>query len=110
MQSNDGPNTAIKNQKEISFPSAISDFFRMFLIKILSKFIITCQISAAPNSHKYLILLVPFWKMMSFATKWIAFFGAKSPCFLPHLHSPTNAMIYADETLSFKDTAMQDTQ
>ena len=35
------------------------------------------QISAAPNSQQYLILLVPFWKMMSFETKWIAFVGAK---------------------------------
>ena len=34
----------------------------------------TRQISAAPNSRRYQILLVPFWKMMSFETKWIAFF------------------------------------
>ena len=32
----------------------------------------TCQISAAPNFW-YLILLVPFWKMISFETKWVAF-------------------------------------
>ena len=51
----------------------------------------TRQISAAPNSHQYLIQLVPFWKMKSFATKWIAFFGAKSRCFLPRLRSPTKA-------------------
>ena len=28
----------------------------------------THQISTSPNSHRYLILLVPFWKMMSFKT------------------------------------------
>ena len=54
---------------------------------------VTRQISAAPNSHQYLILLVLFWKMTSFATKWIAFFGAKSRCFLPRLRSPTKATL-----------------
>ena len=53
----------------------------------------TRQISAAPNSHQYLILLVRFWKMTSFATNWIAFFGAKSRCFLPCLRSPTKATL-----------------
>ena len=33
----------------------------------------TRQISAAPNSRRYLILLVPFWKMMSFETKELHF-------------------------------------
>ena len=33
----------------------------------------TPQISAAPNSRQYLILLVPFWKMMSFETNGLRF-------------------------------------
>ena len=33
-----------------------------------------------------------FWKMMSFETKWIAFFGAKSRCFLLRLCSPAKAI------------------
>ena len=33
----------------------------------------TRQISAAPNSRRYLILLVPFWKMMSFETNKLRF-------------------------------------
>ena len=33
----------------------------------------TRQISAAPNSRHYLILLVPFWKMMSFETNGLRF-------------------------------------
>ena len=41
--------------------------------------------------------------MMSFETKWIAFFDAKLSCFLPHLHFPTKAVQYANETLSFQD-------
>ena len=57
----------------------------------------TRQISAAQNPHEYLILLVPFWKMMSFETKWISFSGVK-------------AMHFADETLSFKDSVIQATQ
>ena len=65
----------------------------------------TRQIWAAPNCCRYLILLVPFWKMMSFKTKWIAFFGAKLRCFLPQLGFPTNAMRYADKTLSHSTTA-----
>ena len=31
------------------------------------------QISAAPKSRRYLILLVPFWKMMSFETNGLRF-------------------------------------
>ena len=31
------------------------------------------QISAAPNSRRYLILLVPLWKMMSFETNRLRF-------------------------------------
>ena len=68
----------------------------------------TRQTSAAPNSHRYLIYL--FWKMISFEAKWIAFFGAKSPCFLPHSRSPAKAMRYADEMLSFQDSALRATQ
>ena len=70
----------------------------------------TRQISAAPNSHQYLILLVPFRKMVSFETKWIAFFGAKLHCFLACLHSSAKAMGYADKTLLCKDTTIQATQ
>ena len=33
----------------------------------------TRQISAAPNSRRYLIVLVPFWKMMSFETNGLGF-------------------------------------
>ena len=33
----------------------------------------TRQISAASNSRRYLILLVPFWKMMSFQTNVLRF-------------------------------------
>ena len=33
----------------------------------------TRQISAAPNSRRYLILLDPFWKMMSFETIGLRF-------------------------------------
>ena len=50
-----------------------------------------------------------FWKMMCFE-KWIAFFGAKSRCFQPGSRSPAEAMRYADETLSFQDSAIQATQ
>ena len=66
----------------------------------------THQISAAPNSHRYVILL--FGKYC-FKTKWIAFFAAKSRCFLPRLRSPAKAMRYADETLSFQDSAIRAT-
>ena len=61
------------------------------------------QISAAPNSHWYLIELVTFWKMMT-ENKWIVFFGVKSHCFLPRLHSLAKAVQYADET-SFHNSA-----
>ena len=33
----------------------------------------TRQISAAPNSRRYLIVLVPFWKIMSFETIGLRF-------------------------------------
>ena len=67
------------------------------------------QISAASNSHRYLILLVSFWKMMSFETKWSAFFGAKSHCCLVG-DLPQKQCGYADETLSFQDSAIRATQ
>ena len=41
---------------------------------------------------------------MSFKTKWIVFFGAKSHCFLPRLRSPAKAMQYAET--SFQGTAI----
>ena len=47
---------------------------------------------------------------MSFETKWIAFFGAKSRCFLPRSRSLAKAMQYADETLSFQGSAIEATQ
>ena len=68
----------------------------------------TRQFSAAPNSYWYLILL--FWKMMSFGTKRIVFFGAKLHCFFSCSHSFAKAVRYADKTLSFQDSAMQATQ
>ena len=69
----------------------------------------TGQISAAPNSHQYLILLVLFWKMTSFATKWIAFCvqNRAAFCLVCALQQKQR---FADETLSFKDTAMRATQ
>ena len=50
-----------------------------------------------------------FWKMMSFEANRIAFFGAKSRCFLPGLRS-AKAMWYADETLSFQESAIRGMQ
>ena len=76
----------------------------------VNSWIHTRQISVGPNSHQYLILLVPVWKIMSFETKWIAFFGAKSPYFLPRSRSPAKAMRYVDETTSFEDSAIRGTQ
>ena len=66
--------------EETCFPSAISVFSEYFQVKcsrnlLGSKYDLTTmtfnsctdtrQISAAPNSRRYLIVLVPFWKMMS---------------------------------------------
>ena len=74
--------------EEIWFPSAISVFSKCFQIKYSrnlfgSKYdssmmtfnscTDTRQISAAPNSCRYLILLVSFWKMMSFETNGLRF-------------------------------------
>ena len=69
----------------------------------------TRQISASPNSHQYLILLVPFWKMTSFATKWIVFFGENHAAFCL-VCALQQKQRYADETLSLKVTAMRATQ
>ena len=74
--------------KEICFPFAISVFSKCFEIKhsrnlLGSKYDSTMvafnlrtdmrQISAAPNSRRYLILLFPLWKMMSFETNGLRF-------------------------------------
>ena len=74
--------------EEICFPSAISGFFKCFQIKYSrnlfgSKYdssmvtLNSCtdlrQISAAPNSRRYPILLVSFWKMMTFETNGLRF-------------------------------------
>ena len=74
--------------EEISFPSTICVFSKCFQIKYSrnlfgSKYdssMVTfnsCtdmrQISAAPNSRRYLILLVSFWKMISFETNGFRF-------------------------------------
>ena len=74
--------------EEICFPFAISVFSKCFEIKhsrnlLRSKYDSTMvaynsctdmrQISAAPNSRRYLILLVSLWKMMSFETNGLRF-------------------------------------
>ena len=76
-------------------------FFRMFSIKTFSKFILVeirfdygdIYFVAAPNSDRYLILFVPFWKMMRFETNWVAVFVANLHCFLPRWRSPAKAML-----------------
>ena len=74
--------------EETCFPFAISVFSKWFEIKhsqnlLGSKYdsitvtFNSCtdmrQISAAPNSRRYLILLIPLWKMLSFETNWLRF-------------------------------------
>ena len=74
--------------EEICFPSAISVFSKLFQIKYSRNLFVskydssmvtfnsctdTRQISAAPNPCRYLILLVSFWKMMSFETNGLRF-------------------------------------
>ena len=74
--------------KESCLPFAISVFSKCFQIKhsrnlLGSKYNSTmvtfnsctdmCQIAATPNSLRYLILLVPLWKMMSFETNGLRF-------------------------------------
>ena len=51
-----------------------------------------------------------FWKMMSYETKWIAFLGAKSRCFLSRSCCPAKVMRFAYETLSFQDSKIRATQ
>ena len=105
--------------KDICFSSAISFFSECFQLKysrnlLRSKYDLTMmtfsswtdtrQISAAPKFSP--VSDSTFWKMISFETKWIAFFGAKSRCLLPRSRSPARAIRCADETLSFQDYAM----
>ena len=74
--------------EEICFSSAVSAFSKCFHIKYsrnlfgskydsslvtLNSCTDTHQISAAPNSRRYLILLVSFWKMMTFETNGLRF-------------------------------------
>ena len=74
--------------EEICFPSAVRAFSKCFQIKYfrnlfgskydssmvtLNSCTDTRQISAAPNSRRYLILLVSFWKMMTFETNGLRF-------------------------------------
>ena len=94
MQYNKKINFDVHNKRriilleEICFPFAISVFSKCFEIKhsrnlFGSKYdstmvtVNSCadmrQISAAPNSRRYLILLVPLWKMMSFETNGLRF-------------------------------------
>ena len=61
------------------------------------------EFSPVSDSTCFILENDEFWN------KWIAFFGAKSRCFLPHLYSPANAMRYADETLSFHDSVIRAT-
>ena len=96
--------------EEICFPPAISVFSKCFQIKCsrnlfgskYDSFVVTfnsCtdtrQISAAPNSCRYLILLVSFWKMMSFEANGLRFLVRNRAafcliCILPrHYHSTT---------------------
>ena len=82
--------------EEICFPYAISVFSKCFQIKYSrnlfgSKYdssmvtfnlcTDTRQISTAPNSCRYLILLVSFWKMMSFETNELNFLVRNRPAF-----------------------------
>ena len=74
--------------EEICFPSAISVFSKCFQVKssrnlfgskydsslvTFNSCTDTRQISASSNSRRYLILLVSFWKMMSFETNGFRF-------------------------------------
>ena len=70
----------------------------------------TRQITAAPNFRRYLLLLVPFWKIMSFETNGLRFLVRNRAAFCHIPHSPANAMRNADKTLSFHDSTIQATQ
>ena len=68
----------------------------------------TRQISATPNSCRYLILLGPFWKMMSFETIGLRFLVQNHAAFcligvLPQMQCSRDA----DETLSFHDSTIR---
>ena len=76
----------------------------MFSIKIFSKFV---GVEILGSSKFSPVSDSTFWKMMSFETKWIAFFGAKLRYFLPRLRSPAKAMRYTDETLSLQGSAIR---
>ena len=110
--------------EEICFPSAISVSSECFQAKYSRNLLgakydssmvtfnsctDTRQISAAPNSRRYLILLAPFWKMMSYET-----FGLRFLCEIALLSASfafsRKTMRYADETLSFHDSAIRATQ
>ena len=66
------------------------------------------QISAGPNSYQYLILLVPFCKMMSLKQNKLRLLVQR--CFLPRSRATAKAMRYAGKTLSFQDTTLQATK
>ena len=82
--------------KQICFPSTISVFSEYFQIKYFRNLLgskyhstmvtfISCadrpQISPAPISCPYLILLLPFWKMMSFETNGLRFLARNCAAF-----------------------------
>ena len=111
--------------EEICFPSAISLFSKCFAIKhsrnlFGSKYdwtmvsFISCtdtrQISAAPNSRRYLIFLVSFCKMMSFETNGLRSLVRNRATFcLLHILSQMQSW-YGDDTLPFHDSAIRATQ
>ena len=64
------------------------------------------QISAAPNSHQYLILLLENDKFLN----GLRFLVQNRGFFLPRLHSPAKATQYSNEILSFQDSVIRATQ
>ena len=68
------------------------------------------QISAAPNFRRFSDSSCSILENKEFWNKWIAFFDARSRCFLPRSLSPAKAMRYTDKTLSFHDSAIRATQ
>ena len=112
--------------EEICFPSAISVFSECFQIKYFrnlsgSKYHtiwlwwhlirVLIRLRSRPPQilagiWLYFCHIRKWWVL----NKWITFFGAKSRCFLSRSHSPAKAMQYADETLSFHDSAKRATQ
>ena len=66
----------------------------------------TRQISAAPNSRRYLILLVPFWKMMSFEINGLHFLVRNRAafclfCILPQMHRGMLTIHYHSTTARY---------